>query len=108
YLSFLTDAVPSEISPLSLHDALPIFELAEFFQCDGDLRPVGLAESDEALLEFEEPGLGLVRARGVGPGAGLLRSVGWRLRGRGQDRKSTRLNSSHEWISYAVFCLKKK
>src|SRR5271170_8200285 len=29
-------------------------------------------------------------------------------RNRGQDRKSTRLNSSHEWISYAVFCLKKK
>src|SRR6266536_5941967 len=27
---------------------------------------------------------------------------------REQDRKSTRLNSSHEWISYAVFCLKKK
>src|SRR5438105_5873218 len=27
---------------------------------------------------------------------------------RGPDRKSTRLNSSHEWISYAVFCLKKK
>src|SRR6266536_5007834 len=27
---------------------------------------------------------------------------------RHQDRKSTRLNSSHEWISYAVFCLKKK
>src|SRR5438105_5443027 len=27
---------------------------------------------------------------------------------RGGDRKSTRLNSSHEWISYAVFCLKKK
>src|SRR5207247_10535996 len=26
----------------------------------------------------------------------------------GLDRKSTRLNSSHEWISYAVFCLKKK
>src|SRR5438105_11401439 len=28
--------------------------------------------------------------------------------GAGPDRKSTRLNSSHEWISYAVFCLKKK
>src|SRR6266536_4210833 len=28
--------------------------------------------------------------------------------GRWRDRKSTRLNSSHEWISYAVFCLKKK
>src|SRR5438105_13900205 len=27
---------------------------------------------------------------------------------RHRDRKSTRLNSSHEWISYAVFCLKKK
>src|SRR5438105_5176564 len=27
---------------------------------------------------------------------------------RSLDRKSTRLNSSHEWISYAVFCLKKK
>src|SRR5207247_7625019 len=27
---------------------------------------------------------------------------------RPEDRKSTRLNSSHEWISYAVFCLKKK
>src|SRR6266536_997869 len=27
---------------------------------------------------------------------------------RRKDRKSTRLNSSHEWISYAVFCLKKK
>src|SRR5207247_9767613 len=30
------------------------------------------------------------------------------LRGTVADRKSTRLNSSHEWISYAVFCLKKK
>src|SRR6266536_475934 len=31
-----------------------------------------------------------------------------RPRGHPGDRKSTRLNSSHEWISYAVFCLKKK
>src|SRR5438105_7362494 len=31
-----------------------------------------------------------------------------RLRHGYRDRKSTRLNSSHEWISYAVFCLKKK
>src|SRR5438105_12860039 len=30
------------------------------------------------------------------------------LRSPRRDRKSTRLNSSHEWISYAVFCLKKK
>src|SRR5207247_3120910 len=33
---------------------------------------------------------------------------GWLRRCRRLDRKSTRLNSSHEWISYAVFCLKKK
>src|SRR2546430_7702922 len=31
-----------------------------------------------------------------------------RVEGRAQDRKSTRLNSSHSQISYAVFCLKKK
>src|SRR2546430_17426493 len=33
---------------------------------------------------------------------------GWALRPRHRDRKSTRLNSSHSQISYAVFCLKKK
>src|SRR5687768_17756596 len=32
----------------------------------------------------------------------------WRVHGRIEDRKSTRLNSSHGYISYAVFCLKKK
>src|SRR5438105_6269902 len=50
---------------------------------------------------------------GLGPGkrlgqrlpqAELRHRAGLRRR----DRKSTRLNSSHEWISYAVFCLKKK
>src|SRR5207247_9789749 len=34
-------------------------------------------------------------------------SVGSMRRDEQRDRKSTRLNSSHEWISYAVFCLKK-
>src|SRR5271170_8146869 len=32
----------------------------------------------------------------------------WAMHFQQADRKSTRLNSSHEWISYAVFCLKKK
>src|SRR5437764_2431840 len=41
--------------------------------------------------------------RGAGLGPHLLRAI----RGVG-DRKSTRLNSSHRCISYAVFCLKKK
>src|SRR3712207_7560259 len=37
-----------------------------------------------------------------------LAAVGRSVRRRGRDRKSTRLNSSHANISYAVFCLKKK
>src|SRR5207247_7242970 len=45
---------------------------------------------------------------GRGPGVGPPDTTSSpRLAGRGRDRKSTRLNSSHEWISYAVFCLKK-
>src|SRR5689334_24691666 len=52
------------------------------------------------------------RARRSTP-AGCRDRVGARARGRrapplGRDRKSTRLNSSHSSISYAVFCLKKK
>src|SRR2546422_3123505 len=42
------------------------------------------------------------RAAGRGPHGGCIRGPGPR------DRKSTRLNSSHGYISYAVFCLKKK
>src|SRR6478736_8503502 len=38
----------------------------------------------------------------------LPRSSSWAWTGLGLDRKSTRLNSSHSQISYAVFCLKKK
>src|SRR5690348_17803199 len=39
---------------------------------------------------------------------GSIAPLAWRTADRGQDRKSTRLNSSHPSISYAVFCLKKK
>src|SRR5207247_4255518 len=42
------------------------------------------------------------------PQAERLRIYMERIAAKPQDRKSTRLNSSHEWISYAVFCLKKK
>src|SRR5438105_10853556 len=42
------------------------------------------------------------------PSASSVCAVASRYRGTSTDRKSTRLNSSHEWISYAVFCLKKK
>src|SRR6266849_6710777 len=47
----------------------------------------------------------LPRRGRVGPIRGTRR---FHRSGRGRDRKSTRLNSSHEWISYAVFCLKKQ
>src|SRR3989442_11729723 len=47
------------------------------------------------------------RRHGAGPAAAARRCLG-RGGGRTRDRKSTRLNSSHVRISYAVFCLKKK
>src|SRR3712207_8178042 len=50
----------------------------------------------------ERPAFGVALDEGVDPRL-LLRIVGLRL-----DRKSTRLNSSHANISYAVFCLKTK
>src|SRR2546422_6467554 len=56
----------------------------------GDLGDRG---SDDGLVAAREPGFG----RQLPP---LLAGA--------QDRKSTRLNSSHGYISYAVFCLKKK
>src|SRR5947208_6057833 len=69
-----------------------------------------------AVLLFRGGRLGIVRTArlllGRGPGNGvfahggaLLRLIDARLN---LDRKSTRLNSSHQIISYAVFCLKKK
>src|SRR5256885_12352218 len=42
------------------------------------------------------------------PGSDQHRICSWEIRALAQDRKSTRLNSSHLVISYAVFCLKKK
>src|SRR5437762_8784110 len=59
-------------------------------------------EMRERLRQLLERGHVAVTARWVGgPGGNLERSVT-------VDRKSTRLNSSHRCISYAVFCLKKK
>src|SRR3712207_7352783 len=64
----------------------------------------------EAPLPFfhERSGAGEGRAQGLGaPGFQHQRAL--RVREvAGEDRKSTRLNSSHANISYAVFCLKKK
>src|SRR5438270_6546267 len=78
----------TEIYTLSLHDALPIW--------DGRLRTnignvAALGDAVAALNPTERRnGKTVIRIRRV------------------EDRKSTRLNSSHSQISYAVFCLKKK
>src|SRR2546430_14238986 len=90
---FFNDTATTEIYTLSLHDALPISPKQEtnircqISQCSirrhnairEELQPVGGAGSRD------------------GARADVIR-----------DRKSTRLNSSHSQISYAVFCLKKK
>src|SRR5438105_11092686 len=86
-LYFNATATPA-ISTLSLHDALPI--------CAG-LSVVDPGHGHRRGARPEHPELD------AGDAAGLVAAV--RPAG---DRKSTRLNSSHEWISYAVFCLKKK
>src|SRR3712207_8881426 len=60
---------------------------------------------DEARRLLEPPGL---HAQGVDVRVEHAQRAGRRLQHGAQDRKSTRLNSSHANISYAVFCLKKK
>src|SRR5687768_49935 len=84
---FFTDPACSELYTLSLHDALPIC----FFVFAGN-RIVR-----RGAVEFLRVGEG-----GFESAAFLREHVNQ------QDRKSTRLNSSHGYISYAVFCLKKK
>src|SRR5205814_3429101 len=75
-----------------------------------DDRLVGLNPADrvvgldrEHLLERVRGAIGLER-----PDLHLAEALATELRLAAQDRKSTRLNSSHLGISYAVFCLKKK
>src|SRR2546422_2579208 len=49
-----------------------------------------------------------VNSKGEICGTTTTSGLAWKIPGRVGDRKSTRLNSSHGYISYAVFCLKKK
>src|SRR5689334_24539269 len=84
----------SVLYTLSLHDALPISGRPEN---PGGLRH-DLRQADGRCVDDRVPQ--------QHPGELLVR-VG-QISQRSQDRKSTRLNSSHSSISYAVFCLKKK
>src|SRR2546430_11397319 len=83
FFFFFNDTATTEIYTLSLHDALPI----SWAHSGGD----------EALYE-----------RLADPATRKRISDELHSRGPMADRKSTRLNSSHSQISYAVFCLKKK
>src|SRR2546422_11755878 len=82
FFFFFNDTATTEIYTLSLHDALPILDRVE--------RGRGVR------LDGDE----VVRPEGL--------EVQRRQETDDRDRKSTRLNSSHGYISYAVFCLKKK
>src|SRR3989442_11996016 len=89
FFFFFNDTATTEIYTLSLHDALPIFT-------QNDIKKV-LAYSTISQLGY--------MFVGVGVGAYAAEHIAELGDG---DRKSTRLNSSHVRISYAVFCLKKK
>src|SRR2546430_10298361 len=90
---FFNDTATTEIYTLSLHDALPICRLTFERRPRGDPFE-GLA----AIARMPDPArVGRERAGRAGVDDIRVR-----------DRKSTRLNSSHSQISYAVFCLKKK
>src|SRR3712207_8148360 len=86
------DTATTEIYPLSLHGALPICHRVELAH-----RVVALQDAARVLPGDRRAGLDL-RPGDLRVLAGALAA----------DRKSTRLNSSHANISYAVFCLKKK
>src|SRR2546430_4320061 len=78
FFFFFNDTATTEIYTLSLHDALPIFRAG----IDPQVAKLNAAERATRQHALD----------------GLFE----------KDRKSTRLNSSHSQISYAVFCLKKK
>src|SRR5260221_7696879 len=101
FFFFFNDTATTEIYTLSLHDALPI---SRTLHHDAVGRGGGMRRNPRP----QEP----QRYRPVP--SGVVSGYGWHrsreqgvAAGRG-DRKSTRLNSSHTVISYAVFCLKKK
>src|SRR5690606_41684416 len=82
------------LSSLSLHDALPIFDIADQSACK-HIRVavrVEVVERVDLFADAKDRDLFLIDERSDAR----------------VDRKSTRLNSSHVKISYAVFCLKKK
>src|SRR5206468_12133441 len=102
-----TAPAPTETHTLSLHDALPISssERARRFSRRERRRTAKIAaESVAATADPISMPSRVLRPKisfAASPARTAVRAVP-------TDRKSTRLNSSHDQISYAVFCLKKK
>src|SRR3712207_7663291 len=94
---FFNDTATTEIYTLSLHDALPICFYAEEGFPDGWRDHHQGGTTGYASRE-------LVASPDTHYTVGDRHAFAWNP----SDRKSTRLNSSHANISYAVFCLKKK
>src|SRR5207244_12958663 len=92
---------PPAIYTLSLHDALPI----SHHRVGAQPEDLGVRLRDRCERWEGQHAPGTVRPRTRAQAAPRLLHVS---AGADQDRKSTRLNSSHQIISYAVFCLKKK
>src|SRR5438552_10206462 len=87
FVFFFNDTATPEIYTLSLHDALPIWIIRR--------QPQRQPATSSRPFQLAERPAGFRQVCMEGGDIGL-------------DRKSTRLNSSHQIISYAVFCLKKK
>src|SRR5437764_7672591 len=87
FFFFFNDTATTEIYTLSLHDALPI--------SGRKARRLALDAFAEAMLGQQRHAIRAPQHARLQPQITI-------------DRKSTRLNSSHRCISYAVFCLKKK
>src|SRR5205807_10062636 len=96
-----------QISTLSLHDALPISLIIPPY-CPQHRRPGFFYDQEAAAARWNRVSCFIDHIR-INAGKGQGRGAGFgRYNSRQEDRKSTRLNSSHLVISYAVFCLKKK
>src|SRR2546427_3637118 len=98
-LFFFNDTATTEIYTLSLHDALPISPRRTTCAPGSRTTPVPSSRSRSTCARSSNGRRNCWTHRIGGPGTGEQK---------GRDRKSTRLNSSHSQISYAVFCLKKK
>src|SRR3712207_9111700 len=93
---FCNDTATTEIYTLSLHDALPIWSISS----ESARVTPGRQSSTTARTSFDKNSI-------LSSALAVLSKERGRFVSE-KDRKSTRLNSSHANISYAVFCLKKK